>query len=79
MELELQALSLKLQEQPPASPKVNGTSVKVAVAEAAEKLAASEARVEELLVEVGRLKTALDTANSHFLAEEKRSAHLKKA
>ncbi|KAM7535308.1 hypothetical protein Aperf_G00000094837 [Anoplocephala perfoliata] len=77
LESELQILTQKLQQLPPSSPKVNGISASAAAA--AEKLAAAEARSEELATEARRLQSALDGVEARFVEEEKRSSQLSKS
>ncbi|KAM3184176.1 hypothetical protein ACTXT7_008904 [Hymenolepis weldensis] len=77
LESELQTLTHKLQQQPPHSPKVNGVSASVAAV--SEKLAAAEARSEELATEIKRLQSALENSESHFTEEKKRSTQLSKS
>ncbi|VDD74359.1 unnamed protein product [Mesocestoides corti] len=72
LETELAALSVKVQ-QPPASPMVNGAS------ETEEKLAASEARYEELLSEVKKLHIALGALEARSINDEQKIAMLTQA
>ncbi|KAL5971580.1 Serine/threonine-protein kinase MRCK alpha [Taenia solium] len=79
LESELETLTMNMQQQPPPSPKLNGSSATAALEAAMEKLAASEARLKELAAEAQHLQMGLDAAEARCVSEEKRNAHLTKA